>query len=54
MKHEVVIVGAGFSGIGMAIRLRQMGIDVFVVLDRGHDLGSQTQFPDKAGALLDG
>ena len=33
-EHSVVIVGAGFSGIGMAARLRSMGIDDFVVLDR--------------------
>lgn len=37
--HEVVVVGAGFSGVGMAARLRAMGIDDFVVLDRGNDLG---------------
>jgi len=34
-EHRVVIVGAGFSGIGMAARLRSMGIEDFVVLDRG-------------------
>jgi cation diffusion facilitator CzcD-associated flavoprotein CzcO len=38
-EHEVVIVGAGFSGIGMAARLAHMGIDDYVVLDRGNDLG---------------
>jgi cation diffusion facilitator CzcD-associated flavoprotein CzcO len=38
-EHRVVIVGAGFAGIGMAARLRQMGIDDFVVLERGNDLG---------------
>ena len=31
---RVVIVGAGFSGLAMAIRLRQEGIDDFVVLER--------------------
>ncbi len=38
-QHEVVVVGAGFSGVGMAARLKGMGIDDFVVLDRGNDLG---------------
>ena len=33
-EHSVVIVGAGFSGIGMAARLRAMGVEDFVVLDR--------------------
>ena len=37
--HSVVVVGAGFSGIGMAARLRAIGIEDFVVLDRGNDLG---------------
>ena len=38
-EHEVVVVGAGFSGIGMAARLEQMGVEDYVVLDRGNDLG---------------
>ncbi len=32
--HRAIIIGAGFSGIGMAIRLRQSGIDDFVILER--------------------
>jgi len=36
---KVAIVGAGFSGLGMAIRLKQGGIDDFVVLERAGDLG---------------
>jgi len=39
MPHRVVIIGAGFGGIGMAIALKQAGIDDFVVLDRADDLG---------------
>jgi cation diffusion facilitator CzcD-associated flavoprotein CzcO len=35
---EVAVIGAGFSGLGMAIRLREAGID-FVVLERGTDVG---------------
>jgi cation diffusion facilitator CzcD-associated flavoprotein CzcO len=53
MKHEVVIVGAGFSGIGMGARLRQMGIDDFVVLDRGHDLGGTWRDNSYPGAACD-
>jgi cation diffusion facilitator CzcD-associated flavoprotein CzcO len=37
--YRVVVVGAGFGGIGMAAALKQAGIDDFVVLDRGDDLG---------------
>ena len=37
--YRVVVVGAGFGGIGMAAALKQAGIEDFVVLDRGDDLG---------------
>jgi cation diffusion facilitator CzcD-associated flavoprotein CzcO len=37
--HELAIVGAGFGGLGMAIRLRQEGIEDFVLLERGDDVG---------------
>src|SRR5204863_5330652 len=36
---RVAIVGSGFSGLGMAIRLRQERIDDFVVLERAGDVG---------------
>ncbi|MBC2639248.1 MULTISPECIES: NAD(P)/FAD-dependent oxidoreductase [unclassified Rhodococcus (in: high G+C Gram-positive bacteria)] len=40
MKHyDIVIVGAGISGIGAAIRLKQSGIDNFVILEKGDALG---------------
>jgi cation diffusion facilitator CzcD-associated flavoprotein CzcO len=38
-RHEIVIVGAGFSGLGMAIELRRAGVEDFVVLERASDLG---------------
>src|SRR5215469_11594438 len=37
--YRVVVVGAGFGGIGMAIALKQAGIEDFMVLDQGTDLG---------------
>ena len=37
--HRVAIIGSGFSGLGMAIRLKQAGIDDFVVFERASDLG---------------
>jgi cation diffusion facilitator CzcD-associated flavoprotein CzcO len=36
---EIAIVGAGFGGLGMAIRLRQQGVHDFVVLERAADVG---------------
>ena len=50
---RVVVVGAGFSGIGMAARLRHMGFDDFVVLDRGHDLGGTWRDNSYPGAACD-
>ncbi len=52
-EHRVVIVGAGFSGIGMAGRLRSMGIDDFVVLDRGNDLGGTWRDNSYPGCCCD-
>ncbi|MEP6527861.1 MAG: NAD(P)/FAD-dependent oxidoreductase, partial [Nocardioidaceae bacterium] len=37
--YQVIIAGAGFAGIGMAIRLKQSGIHDFVVLEKESDLG---------------
>jgi len=37
--HRVVVVGAGFGGVGMAAALQQAGLDDFLVVDRADDLG---------------
>jgi cation diffusion facilitator CzcD-associated flavoprotein CzcO len=36
---HTVIVGAGFAGLGMGIRLARAGRDSFVLLERGDDVG---------------
>src|SRR5439155_19552003 len=36
---RLAILGAGFGGLGMAIRLRRAGIEDFVVLERDADVG---------------
>lgn len=41
--HRIAIIGAGFSGLGMAIRLKQQGIHDFVVLERADDVGGTWQ-----------
>jgi cation diffusion facilitator CzcD-associated flavoprotein CzcO len=38
-RTDVAIVGAGFGGIGMGIRLKQSGRHDFVVLERSSDVG---------------
>jgi cation diffusion facilitator CzcD-associated flavoprotein CzcO len=36
---RVAIIGSGFAGLGMAIRLREAGIEDFVVLEKADDIG---------------
>jgi cation diffusion facilitator CzcD-associated flavoprotein CzcO len=36
---EIAIVGAGFSGLGLAMALKRAGFDDFVILERAGDLG---------------
>lgn len=44
----VAIIGAGFSGLGMAIKLRQAGMNDFVILEKADDVGGtwrENQYP---------
>lgn len=38
-RVEIAVIGAGFSGLGMAIKLLERGEKSFIVLERGHDVG---------------
>src|SRR5699024_2591937 len=38
-ETDVIVVGTGFSGLGMAIQLRDEGRDDFVILEKAHDMG---------------
>ena len=54
---SVAIIGAGFAGICMGIRLKQAGIDDFVIYGRANELGGTWRdntypgAPDFTGAL---
>jgi hypothetical protein len=50
---RVVIVGSGFFGLGMAIRLKQAGIHDFVVLERAGDVGGTWRDNTYPGAACD-
>ncbi|MDX6681015.1 MAG: hypothetical protein QOG94_1054 [Solirubrobacteraceae bacterium] len=50
---RIAIVGAGFAGIGMAIRLREAGIEDFVVLERADDVGGTWQANTYPGCQCD-
>ncbi|MGA4727781.1 flavin-containing monooxygenase [Micromonospora taraxaci] len=39
METDVAIIGAGFGGLGAAIRLQRTGFTDFVVFDRGDEVG---------------
>ena len=50
---SVLIVGAGFAGLGMAIRLKKAGIEDFVILERGEDVGGTWRDNTYPGAACD-
>lgn len=50
---DIVIVGAGFSGLGMAIQLKQAGIDNFTILERASDVGGTWRDNHYPGAACD-
>jgi cation diffusion facilitator CzcD-associated flavoprotein CzcO len=50
---DVAIVGSGFSGLGMAIRLKEEGFDDFVVLERGDEVGGTWHYNTYPGCACD-
>lgn len=51
--HDTLIVGAGFTGIGAAIKLRQAGVDDFVILERSSQVGGTWRDNTYPGAACD-
>jgi cation diffusion facilitator CzcD-associated flavoprotein CzcO len=52
-RTRVVIVGAGFSGIGLGIKLNQDGRDDFLILERSNGLGGVWRENRYPGAACD-
>ncbi len=50
---RVIIVGTGFSGLGMAIQLAKSGIDDFVVLEKAQDVGGTWRDNSYPGCACD-
>lgn len=50
---DVIIIGAGFSGLGVAIKLDEAGHDDFLVLERGGDVGGTWRDNTYPGAACD-
>ncbi|TXH86716.1 MAG: NAD(P)/FAD-dependent oxidoreductase [Rhodoferax sp.] len=52
-QHEVIIIGAGFGGIGLAARLLQIGISDLLVLEKSADVGGVWAANRYLGAACD-
>src|SRR5262245_33288822 len=50
---DVLIVGSGFAGLGMAIALKRAGIEHFKVLERGEQVGGTWRDNHYPGAACD-
>lgn len=53
LYNDVVIIGAGFSGVNMACQLqRQLGVTDYVIYERAQELGGAWQANQCKNALL--
>ncbi|BDT94168.1 putative monooxygenase [Nocardia sputorum] len=50
---SIIIIGAGFGGLGMALELRRAGVDTFTILERATDLGGVWRENTYPGAACD-
>ncbi|MFT0544946.1 flavin-containing monooxygenase [Allopusillimonas ginsengisoli] len=53
IKTEVLIIGSGFSGLGMAVALKREGKRDFIVLERANDVGGTWRDNTYPGAACD-
>lgn len=52
-QHEAIVVGAGFSGIGAAIKLDDAGFEDYVVLEQGDGVGGAWHWNTYPGVAVD-
>ena len=53
MAPRIAIVGAGFAGLGMAIRLKQAGIESFTIFERAAEVGGTWRENTYPGCVCD-
>ncbi|MDX1668960.1 MAG: NAD(P)/FAD-dependent oxidoreductase, partial [Limnobacter sp.] len=51
--HDTLIIGAGFGGLGMAIKLKEAGLSNFVILERANEVGGTWRDNQYPGAACD-
>ncbi len=51
--HQIIIIGAGMSGLCMAARLKQQGINDFIVVEKADDLAGTWHYNTYPGAGCD-
>jgi cation diffusion facilitator CzcD-associated flavoprotein CzcO len=51
--HEILIIGTGFAGLGMAMRLRRAGIEGFALIEKESDVGGTWLVNDYPGCACD-
>ena len=50
---DTIVVGTGFAGLGMAIKLKEEGQDDFVILERAQDVGGTWRDNNYPGCACD-
>jgi cation diffusion facilitator CzcD-associated flavoprotein CzcO len=53
MDHEIIIIGAGISGIGAAIMLNKQGMNDLLILERSNDIGGTWRDNKYPGVAVD-
>lgn len=53
IDHDVIIIGGGFSGIGAAIKLDEIGIRDYLLVEQGDGIGGAWHFNTYPGVAVD-
>ncbi|MFI9402118.1 flavin-containing monooxygenase [Nocardia sp. NPDC052316] len=52
-EHDVLVIGAGFGGIGTGVALRRAGIENFLIIDKWHRVGGTWNANTYPGVAVD-
>jgi cation diffusion facilitator CzcD-associated flavoprotein CzcO len=52
-EHEIIVIGSGFAGIGMGVKLLEAGFDDFVILEKAARVGGTWRDNHYPGAACD-